>query len=102
MTKSMKVNGGTVEITFTPNPKLSLDKRVEKLRNDILNLETELVMMLRPKDDKEEDFLPEGNEIPFDFGTRKYNDMMYNINVSIKDLGNIKHLSEEINKIKHK
>ena len=99
MTKSMKINGGTVEMTFTPNPKESIDKRINKLRYDILDLETELFRMLHPKDDKEQDFLPEGNEIPFDFGKAKYNSMMDNLHYSIKDLNNIKRLSEEINKV---
>lgn len=76
------------------------DKKIEKLRIDILNLETELVKMLHPKDDKEESFLPPGNEIPFDFKKTRYENMIYNINVSIQDLNNIKRLAEEINQIK--
>ena len=99
-TKIIKVDGGV--ITFTPDEvvKLSIDKKITKLRYDILNLETQLHRMLYPKDAKDEDFLPAGNEIPFDFGKTKYEDMMYNINVSIKDLNNIKKLAEQINKIK--
>jgi hypothetical protein len=76
------------------------DKKIEKLRIDILNLETELVKMLHPKDDKEESFLPPGNEIPFDFKKTRYENMIYNINVSIQDLNNIKRLAEQINQIK--
>jgi len=99
-TKTIKVDGGV--ITFTPDEvlELSIDKKINKLRYDILNLETQLVMMLYPKDSKEESFLPPGNEIPFDFGKTKYEDMIYNINVSIKDLNHIKKLAEQINKIK--
>ena len=99
-TKTIKVNGGV--ITFTPDEvvKLSINKKINKLRYDILNLETQLVMMLYPKDSKEESFLPPGNEIPFDFGKTKYEDMIYNINVSIKDLNNIKGYAERIYKIK--
>ena len=99
-TKTIKVDGGV--ITFTPDEvvKLSIDKKITKLRYDILNLETQLVMMLYPKDSKEESFLPPGNEIPFDFGKTKYEDMMSNIGYSIKDLNNIKKLAEQINKIK--
>ena len=99
-TKIIKVDGGV--ITFTPDEvvKLSIDKKITKLRYDILNLETQLVMMLYPKDSKEESFLPPGNEIPFDFGKTKYEDMMSNIGYSIKDLNNIKKLAEQINKIK--
>jgi hypothetical protein len=76
------------------------DKKIEKLRIDILNLETELIRMLHPKDDKEESFLPPGNEIPFDFKKTRYENMIYNINVSIQDLNNIKRLAEQINQIK--
>jgi hypothetical protein len=99
-TKTIKVDGGV--ITFTPDEvlELSIDKKITKLRFDILNLETQLVRMLYPKDSKEESFLPPGNEIPFDFGKTKYEDMIYNINVSIKDLNNIKGYAEQINKIK--
>jgi len=79
---------------------ISYDKKIEKLRIDILDLETELVKMLHPKDAKEESFLPEGNEIPFDFGKARYENMIYNINVSIQDLNNIKSYAEQINKIK--
>ena len=102
MKKTMKVNGGTVEVTFTPNKveKLSIDKKINKLRYDILDLETELFRMLHPKDDKGEDFLPEGNEISFDFGKTRYENMMDNLRYSIKDLNNIQRLSENINKIK--
>ncbi len=81
---------------------MDIDKKINKLRLDILNLETELFGMIHPKDDKEEDFLPEGNEIPFNFKKTRYENMMYNISVSINDLENIKRLSEEINKIKRK
>ena len=77
-----------------------IDKRIKNLRYDILNLETELYRMLNPKDEKDEDFLPPGNEIPFDFGKTRFDNMMYNIGYSIKDLNNIKSLSERINKIK--
>ena len=80
--------------------KISFDKKIEQLRYDILNLETELVKMLYPKDDKEEGFLPPGNEIPFDFKNDRYENMIYNINVSIQDLNNIKELAEKINSIK--
>ena len=99
-TKTIKVDGGV--ITFTPDEvvELSIDKKIEKLRYDILNLETELVKMLYPKDDKEESFLPPGNEIPFDFGKTKYENMMSNVLYSIKDLNHIKSLAEQINKIK--
>ena len=99
-TKTIKVDGGV--ITFTPDEvlELSIDKKINKLRFDILNLETQLVKMLHPKDSKEESFLPLGNEIPFDFGKAKYEEMMWNILYSIKDLSNIKSLAEEINKIK--
>jgi len=76
------------------------DKKIEKLRIDILNLETELIRMLHPKDDKEESFLPPGNEIPFDFKKTRYENMIYNINISIQDLNNIKRLAEQINQIK--
>ncbi len=98
----MKVNGGVVEMTFTPNEveKLSIDKKIRKLRYDILDLETELFKMLHPKDDKGEDFLPEGNEIPFDFGKTRYESMVDYLHYSIKDLNNIKSLSERISKIK--
>jgi len=79
---------------------VSIDKRMEQIRYDILNLETKLVKMLHPKDDKEESFLSPGNEILFDFGKTRYEDMIYNIKVSIKDLNNILELAEKINKIK--
>jgi hypothetical protein len=100
MEKTIKINGGT--ITFTPDEvvELSIDKKINKLRYDILNLETQLYKMLHPKDSKEQDFLPPGNEIPFDFGKTKYDDMISNLNYSIKDLNNIKKLAEQINKIK--
>ena len=99
-TKTIKVDGGV--ITFTPDEvvKLSIDKKITKLRYDILNLETQLHRMLYPKDAKDEGFLPPGNEIPFDFGKTKYDDMISNLNYSIKDLNNIKKLAEQINKIK--
>jgi hypothetical protein len=100
MEKTIKINGGT--ITFTPDEvvELSIDKKIDKLRYDILDLETQLVKMLYPKDAKGECFLSPGNEIPFDFGKTKYDDMMSNLNHSIKDLNNIKKLAEQINKIK--
>ena len=100
MEKIIKINGGT--ITFTPDEvvELSIDKKIDKLRYDILDLETQLIKMLYPKDAKGEDFLPPGNEIPFDFGKTKYDDMISNLNYSIKDLNNIKKLAEQINKIK--
>jgi len=79
---------------------MEIDKKINELRHNILNLETQLIQMLHPKDDKEESFLPLGNEIPFDFGKTRYENMMYNINVSIDDLNNIKKLAEKINKIK--
>ena len=82
------------------NKKMEIDKKINELRYDILNLETQLIQMLHPKDDKQELFLPSGNEIPFDFGKTRYENMMYNINVSIDDLNNIKKLAEQINKIK--
>ena len=55
--------------------------------------------LIYPKDDKEEGFLPPGNEIPFDFKNTRYENMMYNIRVSIQDLNNIKELAEKINSI---
>ena len=79
---------------------MDIDKKIQKLRYDILGLETELYKMLHPKDDKEEDFLPPGNEVPFNFKKTRYENMMDNIRYSIKDLNNIKRLSEQINKIK--
>ena len=87
-TKTIKVNGGV--ITFTPDEvvKLSIDKKIRKISDDILNLETQLVMMLYPKDSKEESFLPPGNEIPFDFKKTRYENMISNLNYSIKDLNN--------------
>ena len=78
---------------------ISYDKKIEQLRYDILNLETELVRMLHPKDDKEENFLPPGNEIPFDFKKTRYENMISNLNYSIKDLNNIKGYAERIYKI---
>jgi hypothetical protein len=82
------------------NKKMEIDKKINELRYDILNLETQLIQMLHPKDDKQELFLPSGNEIPFDFGKTRYENMMYNINVSIDDLNHIKKLAEQIKKIK--
>ena len=82
------------------NKKMEIDKKINELRYNILNLETQLVQMLHPKDDKQELFLPSGNEISFDFGKTRYENMMYNINVSIDDLNHIKKLAEQINKIK--
>ena len=79
---------------------MDIDKRINKVRLDILNLETELYGMLHPKDENEESFLPAGNEVPFSFKKKRYEDMIYNIDVSIQDLDNIKSLSEKINKIK--
>jgi len=81
--------------------KQSIDKKIEKLRLDILSLETELFKMLYPKDDKEESFLPPGNEIAFDFGKTRYENMMYNIEWSLNDLNNIKEYSKRI-KVKKK
>jgi hypothetical protein len=81
---------------------MEIDKKINKLRYDILGLETELFRMLNPKDEREEDFLPPGNEIPFNFKKTRYENMMYNIKVSIQDLENIKRLSEEISKLKSK
>ena len=79
---------------------MDIDKKIRQLRADILNLETELIRMLYPKDDMEQDFLPPGNEIPFNFKKTRYENMMYNIKVSITDLNNIKKLAEQINQIK--
>ena len=75
---------------------MDIDKKINKLRYDILSLETELFRMLNPKDERDEDFLPEGNEVPFNFKKTRYENMMYNIKVSIQDLENIKRLSEKI------
>jgi hypothetical protein len=75
---------------------MDIDKKINKLRYDILGLETELFRMLNPKDERDEDFLPEGNEVPFNFKKTRYENMMYNIKVSIQDLENIKRLSEKI------
>ena len=63
------------------------DKKMSNIRTNILILETELFKMLNPKDEKGQDFLPPGNEIP------------YNINVSINDLNNIKGYAEKIYKL---
>ena len=65
---------------------MDIDKKINKLRTDILILETELHRMLYPKDERGEDFLPPGNEIPFNFKKTRYENMMHNIKVSIKDL----------------
>ena len=78
---------------------MDIDKKINKLRYDILGLETELFRMLNPKDERDEDFLPAGNEIPFNFKKTRYENMMYNIKVSIQDLENIKRLSEKINQL---
>lgn len=78
---------------------MDIDKRINKVRLDILNLETELFGMLHPKDENQESFLPDGNEIPFNFKKTRYEDMIYNINVSISDLENIKKLAEKINQL---
>ena len=79
---------------------MDIDKKINKLRYDILSLETELFRMLHPKDDKDEDFLPEGNEVPFNFKKTRYNNMMDNIRYSLNDLNNIQRLAEKISKIK--
>jgi hypothetical protein len=79
---------------------MDIDKKVNKLRLDILNLETELFRMLHPKDENEESFLPKGNEILFNFKKARYENMMDNISYSINDLKNIKKLAEQINQIK--
>jgi len=79
---------------------MDIDKKINKLRLEILNLETQLIGMLYPKDEMGEGFLPEGNEIPFNFKKTRYESMMDNIRYSINDLNNIKRLSEEIYKIK--
>tara|TARA_R110000744_G_scaffold204065_1_gene322949 strand:+ start:422 stop:682 length:261 start_codon:yes stop_codon:yes gene_type:complete len=75
------------------------DKKMSNIRTNILILETELFKMLHPKDEKGEDFLPPGNEIPFDFKKTRYENMIYNINVSINDLNNIKGYAEKIYKL---
>tara|TARA_R110000782_G_scaffold176801_1_gene267772 strand:+ start:298 stop:558 length:261 start_codon:yes stop_codon:yes gene_type:complete len=75
------------------------DKKMSNIRTNILILETELFKMLNPKDEKGEDFLPPGNEIPFDFKKTRYENMIYNINVSINDLNNIKGYAEKIYKL---
>ena len=80
--------------------KMDIDKRINKVRLDILDLETEMIGMIYPKDENQESFLPAGNEIPFNFKQKRYEDMIYNINVSISDLENIKSLAEKINQIK--
>jgi hypothetical protein len=79
---------------------MDIDKKINKLRYDILGLETELFRMLNPKDDKDEDFLPPGNEVPFNFKKTRYNNMMDNIRYSLNDLNNIQRLAEKISKIK--
>ena len=79
--------------------KMDLDKKMSSIRTNILILETELFKMLHPKDEKGEDFLPPGNEIPFNFKKTRYENMMYNIKVSLKDLNNIQRLAEQVNKI---
>lgn len=79
---------------------MDIDKRINKLRYDVLDLESELYRMLHPKDERGEDFLPPGNETPFNFKKTRYENMIYNINVSINDLQNIKSLAEKINQIK--
>ena len=75
------------------------DKKMSNIRTNILILETELFKMLNPKDEKGQDFLPPGNEIPFDFKKTRYENMIYNINVSINDLNNIKGYAEKIYKL---
>jgi len=75
---------------------MDIDKKINKLRYDILGLETELFRMLNPKDERDEDFLPPGNEIPFNFKKTRYNNMMYNIRYSLNDLNNIQRLAEKI------
>ena len=102
MKKTMKVSGGTIEMTFTPSPSLQLTipQEMMDIRSRILELETKLFKMLNPKDEKGQDFLPPGNEIPFDFKKTRYENMMYNINVSLKDLNNIQRLAEQVNKLK--
>lgn len=79
---------------------MEIDKKLQKVRLEILDLETQLFGMLNPKDENQESFLPAGNEVPFNFGKTRYEDMIYNINVSIQDLNNIKGLAEKINNIK--
>ena len=79
--------------------KMDIDKKINKVRLDILDLETKMIGMLYPKDENQESFLPAGNEIPFSFKQKRYEDMIYNINVSISDLENIKKLAEKINQI---
>jgi hypothetical protein len=78
---------------------MDIDKKINKLRYDILGLETELFRMLNPKDDKDEDFLPPGNEVPFNFKKTRYNNMMDNIRYSLNDLNNIQRLAEKINQL---
>jgi hypothetical protein len=101
MKKTMKVIGGTVEMTFKPSPsvKLTIPQEMIGIRARILELETKLFKMLNPKDRKDEDFLPPGNEVKFNFSKKTYNDMLYKIKVSINDLNNIKDLAEKINKL---
>ncbi len=78
---------------------MDIDKKINKVRLDILDLETEMFGMLYPKDENQESFLPTGNEIPFSFKQKRYEDMIYNINASISDLENIKKLAEKINQL---
>lgn len=78
---------------------MDIDKKINKLRYDILSLETELFRMLNPKDERDEDFLPPGNEVPFNFKKTRYNNMMDNIRYSLNDLNNIQRLAEKINQI---
>jgi len=80
------------------NKKIDSDKKMLNIRSQILMLETELFKMLHPKDEKGQDFLPSGNEIPFNFKKTRYENMIYNVKVSIKDLNNIQRLAEQIYK----
>tara|TARA_R110000803_G_scaffold208913_1_gene277988 strand:- start:580 stop:885 length:306 start_codon:yes stop_codon:yes gene_type:complete len=101
MKKTIKVNGGTVEMTYKPSPSVELTIRQQMMdvRIRVLDLETRLFRMLHPKDSKDCGFLPPGNEIKFNFGKKTYNDILYDIKVSIKDLQNIESLAENINKL---
>jgi len=96
---TIKTPTGVITVDFIPNPELPIDKKVMNLRSDILQLETQVYRMLHPKDSKGEMFLPPGNEIKFDFSKKKYNDMMYNLKVSLYDLENVMKLSEKINNL---
>ena len=85
MTKTMKVNGGKVEMTFIPNEvkELSIDQKISKLRYDILSLETQLLRMQQKKE-------------TFSFGTKKYNDMVEHIKWGLNDLSSFESRVKQI------